>query len=181
MSYHSRYRTRVPRHKGTRRAGRDGKQKEERKKVTYKGGRFGSVVQLTGCGRLFLRWCWGRAGGILSSCTALAPDQRHINAFIIWPWSKGGCKICMGQTLFRDGDRDLNDTKTCPKRTAQSFTPHHNLTRWKLRSPLGPNGKSTSSSMTASELSVFCLLEYKFNRMHLCAHVRVGEHNSLHP
>jgi hypothetical protein len=54
-------------------AGMENKRKEGR--VTYTGGRFGPVVQLTGCGRLFLRWCWGRAGGTLSSCTALAPDH----------------------------------------------------------------------------------------------------------
>jgi len=78
----------------------------------------------------------------------------------------------MGQTLFRGGERSKRHETACPKRTAQSFTPHHNLTRWKSRSPLRRNGKSTSSSMTASELSVFCLLEYNFNRMHLCARVR---------
>ncbi len=45
--------------------------------------------------------------------------------------------------------------------------PHHNLTRWKSRSPLGRNGKSTTSSTIASELLVSCSLEYNFNRMHL--------------
>jgi hypothetical protein len=122
----------------------------------------------------------------------LAPDQIRRAGY---PWSSDingfSGHIKKGKNSYgsnfiqrqreRERDGDKQTRKTCSKRTAQRFTPHHNLTRWKSRSPLGRRGKSTSSSMTASELAMSCLLEYNFNRMHLYTRAHMYNPVSINP
>ena len=113
------------------------------KKVTYIGGRFGSGVQLSGCGRLFLRWCWGRAGGRLSSCTVLAPDPAAHRRVDYFGHVKKGCKFFVWVKLYvRDRERErenLND-KSSETYRAKIYAPPQ-LDAVEIEVAIGPQRK----------------------------------------